>query len=155
MLLTTDVRPLAFAGTFAVAIFLALSFIAIGRHLAREKSLYASGLIFSAVVYPVLTLAGIYRGNFWLEAVGLFVFLTIALIGCRLHRRWLAFGWAGHATWDVLFPSAPWWYIHGCIAFDLFLAGYIVGQIPGGLTQRTNQKSGDLGHADDHARSIR
>jgi hypothetical protein len=61
---------------------------------------------------------------------GLFVFSFIALLGFKLNSRWPAFEWVDHAAWDVLFPSAPWWYSYGFLAFDLFLAGYIFGHIP-------------------------
>ena len=37
---------------------------------------------------------------------------------------------------DVIFPSAPWWHLHGCAAFDLFLAGYIVGNFPAAVSDR-------------------
>ena len=118
------------AGTFAVAIVLALSFVGIARLLQREKLLYALGLILSALVYPPLAFMAGHREMLWLEVGGLFVLSPIALLGFKLNSRWLVFGWGGHAIWDVLFSSGPWWYNYGCVAFDLFLAGYIFGHFP-------------------------
>ena len=129
MLVTTDSNPLALAGTFTGAILLAVLFILIARVLRREKLLYATGLTLAAAVYPALAFAGDHYEKLLLELPGLVVFPFIAFLGFRWNVRWLAVGWAGHATWDVLFPSAPWWYVDGCIAFDFFLAGYILGEI--------------------------
>jgi hypothetical protein len=122
------------AGTFAVAILLALSFIRIAKLLRREKLLYAAGLALSALVYPASALIASRHEDLSLELGGLFVFSTLAFLGMKRDARWLSIGWGGHAMWDVIFPSAPWWYIHGCVAFDFFLAGYIVGHLPAAVS---------------------
>src|SRR5262249_16221700 len=123
-----------FAGTLAVAIFLALCFVSIGRRLDREKSLYATGLVIAALVYPMLAITKGDRERLWLELVGLVLFSLTAFLGFKLSSRWLALGWVGNGMWEVLLPSVPWWYVHGCTAFDFFLAGYILGRVPAALS---------------------
>jgi len=139
MITTADVSPLAFAGTFAVAILLVLSFVGVARFLRREKLLYAAGLTLAAAVYPILVFAGSYHEKLAIKVTALLVFSFVAFLGFKWHVRWLAVGWGGHAIWDVLFPSAPWWYVHGCAVFDFFLAGYIMGGIPAAPSTRATR----------------
>src|SRR6058998_1163371 len=124
------------AGTFTVAILLALSFARIAGFFRREKLLYAAGLALSAFVYPASAVVASRHGELPLELAGLFIFSTLAFLGGKGNMRWLAIGWGGHALWDVLFPSAPWWYSSGCAVFDIFLSGYIVGNLPVRISQR-------------------
>jgi len=116
----SDVSSRQLAASFAVAIPLAVFLVAIGRLLRRENSLYATGLVFSALVYPLFAVARGHRDRLWLEVSGLSIFSLTAFLGHKLNSRWLAFGWAGHAIWDIPSSSAPWWYSYGCAAFDFF-----------------------------------
>jgi len=115
---------------------LVLAFAGVARLLRREKLLYAAGLALSAFVYPASAVVASRRGELPLELAGLFIFSTLAFLGGKGNMRWLAIGWGGHALWDVLFPSAPWWYSSGCAVFDIFLSGYIVGNLPVRISQR-------------------
>jgi hypothetical protein len=61
------------------------------------------------------------------------LFGGVALVARTGRRLLLASGWAGHALWDVAFHTGgrgayvQEWYPMLCVAFDLFLAGYLCG----------------------------
>ena len=125
-------------GTLAqlfIGILSCLVFVSTARRAGskREAMIYAVGLVVAASIYVGFAVAG-GASPPWvaIEAAGLLIFSSLALIGLRYSVWVLMLGWAAHAVWDALLhevPGAgfvPGWYPVACLGFDLFLAAYIV-----------------------------
>lgn len=116
-----------------VGILLAAGFILIVRrsgNFAGEKRNFAIGLTVTALIYVVF---GLFSGAVsWilLELAGVPVYAALAWLGLKKSGWYLAAGWALHPLWDAGLhgastPFVPYWYIGGCLGFDLLVAGYI------------------------------
>lgn len=92
----------------------------------------AIALVAAALIYVGFAVEGrVGPGGLALELIGTALFGSLALAAMRVSAWWLVTGWALHAGWDVglhlLGPAsgtAPEWYSHLCVAFDLVVAGY-------------------------------
>lgn len=117
---------------FLIGAILAVALIRLARKIppARERRIYAVGLVVAAIVYVVLGVAGRATTR-WLawESIGVFIYGTAALVGLRGWPALLALGWAAHVAWDVLLhvngagaEYTPHWYPWLCVSFDLVMA---------------------------------
>ena len=101
----------------------------LSRSYAREKRLYAVGLVVTALIYVGF---GVSTGSIrWIliELAGVAVFAVFAVFGLKKSGWFLAAGWALHPLWDTGLRDStqfvPHWYITACIGFDLLVALYI------------------------------
>jgi hypothetical protein len=99
---------------------------------AGEVRVLALGLVVAALIYVGLALAGRGRESLMIEVAGLALFGSLAWLGLRASRWWLALGWAAHVGWDVGLHLdraqavvAP-WYPLLCVGFDLVVAGFLL-----------------------------
>lgn len=93
----------------------------------------ATMLLAAALIYVGFAVAG--RAGWTmlvLDLCGVAVFGSFAWAGTRFSLVWLAAGWALHAVWDVALHlygvaagTAPDWYAHLCVSFDLVVAGVL------------------------------
>jgi hypothetical protein len=99
---------------------------------AAEARVLALGLVVAALIYVGLALGG--KGREWLviELAGVGLFASVAWLGLRASRWWLAVGWVAHVTWDVGLhldraqAVVGAWYPLLCVGFDLVVAGFVV-----------------------------
>ena len=99
---------------------------------ARERRIYALGLIVAAVIYVVFAVVGAAPARWLLIEILGVVFYGAAAIWAvlRAQTRLLALAWAAHAVWDVSFhlhagggaAYTPDWYPWLCASFDLIIA---------------------------------
>ena len=101
---------------------------------ARERQLYAIGLIVAAIIYVGFAMYG--DGPKWVgsELLGLVVYGAMAVAGWRGSMWWLALGWATHALWDIVVhgahtPFAPRPYAIWCAAVDVTFGVYIAWRL--------------------------
>jgi hypothetical protein len=121
---------------FIVGAVLAIGFVALARRFppARERRIYAVGLVFAALVYVGFGLTGEASAQ-WLgfEVLGVVLYGAAAWLGVRGQTWLLAFGWAAHVAWDAIFHLSgagaeytPDWYPWLCLSFDLLVAVAVV-----------------------------
>lgn len=116
-----------------VGVILAIGFLVLARrsgNFAKEKRIYAVGLVVAALIYVGFGLFSDSVGWKITEVVGVLIYAVFAWLGLKKSGWFLAIGWAFHVLWDaglhgVSTPFVPRWYIAGCIGFDLLVAGYI------------------------------
>ena len=115
-------------------VVLAIGLILLARrsgNYAKEKRIYAIGLVVAALVYVGL---GFFSDSIeWkiIEVIGVPVYALFAWLGLKKSGWFLALGWALHVFWDASLhgtstPFVPTWYIQLCLGFDLLVAGYLV-----------------------------
>lgn len=116
-----------------IGISLAIGFLLVarrGKSYAKEKRIFAIGLVVAALIYVCF---GLFSGSIsWMliELLGVPLYAVFAWLGLRKSAWLLAVGWALHVVWDAglhgyATPFVPHWYIGGCLGFDLLVAGYI------------------------------
>lgn len=118
-----------------IGVVFGIAFSTIARKQKQgEQTLFAIGLLVSALVYPLWGFAGHVTVS-WLatEILGVGIYGVFALLGIRYSLWWLALGWAIHPAWDAglhLLNGAksfvPIWYVVFCIGFDLVVAASIL-----------------------------
>lgn len=115
----------------------ALVFLAISATVAPqvESKILAVGLVIAALVYVGFAIVG-NASMTWviIEAAGVGIYSTIAILGLRYSNWWHMLGWLVHPIWDVWIhffargaDFTPAWYALGCVSFDLLVAAYICG----------------------------
>lgn len=97
---------------------------------AKEKRIYATGLVVAALVYVGFGFFSDSIGWKIIELTGMPVYALFAWLGLKKSGWFLALGWALHVFWDVSLhgtstPFVPSWYIGLCLGFDLSVAGYV------------------------------
>ncbi len=113
-------------------VILAAAFIHVTRRFDTYKA-FAIGLVVAACIYVAFALTnGASAGWIALELAGVILYGSIALLGMRHNRVWLAIGWGTHLLWDIGLhllgqghSFAPRGYAITCISFDAVLALYI------------------------------
>ena len=115
-----------------LGLILAIAFLLLARRsgsFAKEKQIYAIGLVVVALVYVGFGIFSDSVGWKIIEVIGVPVYASFAWLGLKKSGWFLAVGWALHSFWDGLHgvstPFVPHWYIAGCLAFDLLVAAYI------------------------------
>ena len=114
-------------------VILATGFLLLARRsgsFAKEKRIYAIGLVVVALIYVGFGLFSDSAGWKIIELMGVPAYSFFAWLGLKKSGWFLAIGWALHVFWDaglhgVATPFVPHWYIAGCIGFDLLVAAYI------------------------------
>ena len=103
----------------------------------RAEKFFAGSLIIAALIYAGFAISGVMNetastGWILLEMSGVLLFTLIGFLGVKISPLILAFGWAAHVLWDVIFRHGgeisyvPEFYPPVCIGFDLVFALYIV-----------------------------
>ena len=116
-----------------VGLILAIGFILLARRsvsFAKEKRMYAIGLVVAALIYVGFGLFSDSVGWKIIELIGMPIYAFFAWLGLKKSGWFLAVGWALHVFWDAGLhgastPFVPHWYIAGCLGFDLLVAAYI------------------------------
>ncbi len=117
---------------FVLGIVFSLALVGLARQLppARERRIYAVGLVITALIYVGFGLAGEANAQ-WLafEILGVVLYGAAAWAGLRGRPWLLALGWAAHVAWDTVFHLSgagaeytPHWYPWSCVGFDLIIA---------------------------------
>lgn len=116
------------SGVVLASVFLLLA----GRsgNYAKEKRIYAIGLVVAALVYVGFGFFSDSTGWKITELIGVPVYALFAWLGVKKSGWFLAVGWAVHVFWDAGLhgtstPFVPSWYIGLCLGFDLLVAGYV------------------------------
>lgn len=116
-----------------IGVVLALALILLARRsgkYAKEKRIYAIGLVVAALVYVGLGFFSDSTGWKVIELIGVPVYALFAWLGLKKSGWFLALGWALHVFWDAGLhgtstPFVPSWYIGLCLGFDVLVAGYV------------------------------
>jgi hypothetical protein len=117
---------------FLLGLVLGILFVALARVLG-ERRILSVGLVVATVIYVGFAIFG-NADRSWLgiEALGVVLYGSFAMLSLRYTEWWLALGWAVHPIWDIalhLFGGgslfAPAWYAIQCISFDVVVALYI------------------------------
>lgn len=125
----------------AAGIVLSVPYIAYAR--AKPRA-FSWGLVFAALVYVAFAVAALDLDGVIVELGGAAVFISASVIALRRTLAFAAFGWSGHALWDLIMHSveprgyAPWWYPLLCVGFDVVVAGYILSVSRSRLVVRTH-----------------
>lgn len=114
-------------------VVLAMALVLLARrsgNYAKEKRIYATGLVVAALIYVGLGFFSDSIGWKMIELIGLPVYALFAWLGLKKSGWFLALGWALHVLWDTGLhgtstPFVPSWYIGLCLGFDLLVAGYV------------------------------
>jgi hypothetical protein len=120
---------------------------AVGGALAGAVTLLVPSLLSSRAAFDFLAVwlgvtAGVYLGfalqdgrssALGIEVVGLALFAALATIALASQTAWLlAAGYFGHGLWDLVHhrrgidTALPWWWVPGCLGYDLVLGAYIL-----------------------------
>ena len=119
-----------------IGVVLAIALILLARrsgNYAKEKRIYAIGLVVAALVYVGF---GLFSDSIqWkmIELIGVPVYALFAWLGLKKSGWFLALGWALHVFWDASLhgtstPFVPSWYIGLCLGFDVLVAGYLAAR---------------------------
>ena len=119
-----------------VGAILAIGFLLLARRskgFAKEKRIYAVGLVVVALIYVGFGLFSDSVRWIIIEIMGVPIYALFAWLGVKKSGWFLAVGWALHVLWDaglhgVSTPFVPHWYVAGCLGFDLLVAAYIAVQ---------------------------
>lgn len=122
-----------FAGVALATLVIALAY-RLSRSPVRSLAVL---LLIAALIYVGFAIsAGAGAAGVLRELVGVALYGALAWAGVRLSAWWLAAGWALHVAWDIglhlLGPAAgtaPQWYAHLCLSFDLAVAGWLAFQL--------------------------
>ena len=117
---------------FGVVLLVALTRFARTKTPARERRIYAFGLMVAAAIYVVFAVTG-GAGAEWLlfESLGVIIYGGAAVWAVLRAQTWLiALAWGAHVAWDVSFhlhtgggaEYTPDWYPWLCASFDLVIA---------------------------------
>jgi hypothetical protein len=120
---------------------------AVGGAVAGAVTLLVPSLLSSRAAFDFLAVwlgvtAGVYLGfalqdgrssALGVEVVGLALFAALATVALARQAAWLlAAGYFGHGLWDLVHhrrgidTAMPWWWVPGCLGYDLVLGAYIL-----------------------------
>jgi len=136
---SADPCILAAAATVVVLVVLWITRWRGPRAAKRERDLFAAFLIGMPVVYVLRSLFDSATRPatfwFWIEVLGLFIFVGLAVLGVKRSPWFLAVGIVAHGlTWDSWHyrnsAYIPDWYAIGCMLVDFALGAYVAARVP-------------------------
>ena len=115
-------------------VLLAIGSVLILASLPKAQSREVLAVLLAALggVYAGLGLAGHSTNKFALQAGVSVLFVIVSIAGLWFSPWLLALGFLGHAAWDTAHHSralniaVPGWYIPTCLAYDTFIAVFIL-----------------------------
>lgn len=102
-----------------------------------ERNLLAGFLVVMPLVYVARYLfasSGSVGNGFWVEILGMTIFVALAVLGLK-HSPWfLAIGMVAHGlTWDIWHyrnsTYIPDWYVIACLTVDLAFGAYVAARV--------------------------